>query len=57
MIDNLKYSAKAIWALFAPFIVVLINDNREWLENWVAGAVAGIISGIAVWFQKNGPKP
>lgn len=55
--DYLKWSAKAVWALVAPVAVTLINENRELVENWVAGIVAGAVTGALVWFQKNGPQP
>ncbi len=54
---KLSYSAKALWGLIAPMVVVAINENRELVENWIAGIVAGAITGVVVWFQKNGPKP
>lgn len=57
MTEYIKWSAKAIWGLVAPIVVVLINENREIVENWIAGTVAGVITAVLVWLQKNGPAP
>ena len=55
--EYIKWSYKAVWGLVAPMLIVIINDNAEIVQNWIAGVVAGAITGVLVWLQKNGPKP
>lgn len=55
--EYLKWSAKSLWGLVAPFAIMLINDNREWIEQWAAGAVASLLTFALVWLQTNAPDP
>jgi hypothetical protein len=55
--EYIKWSAKAIWALIVPLLVVLIQSNQEAVTEWAVGAIGAVITAVVVWLQKNGSAP
>ena len=57
IIDYLKYSAKAVWALALPLLIPLVNDAADWLSTNAEMWITAVATAVVVWLQKNAGKP
>ena len=53
MVQKIQEAWKAVVALVAPVVTVLVTDAAAELEAWVTGAIASVVTAVLVWLTPN----
>ena len=57
LVDDLKYSAKSLWALALPLLIPFVNDAADWLSTNAETWITAVATAVVVWLQRNASKP